>query len=401
MATLEIADLDLTDPKLFHDHDLHEIWRWLHSGPRVLWQPPKCPRAGFWVVAKYADVNAVYQDGLRFTSTKGNVLSTLLRGHDSASGKMLAVVDGERHRAVRRLMVKSFTPRALAPVLDKVKRRAHRVVGKAVEMGEVDFATEVAYEISINIIGDLMDVPDRDREQLASWNTLALARAEEDDSELDEIVVRNEILMYFSDLVAQRRRAPGDDIISTLVTGTVGGEPLSEEEIVLNCYSLLLSDQSTRMTSVGGALALAQHPAQWRALKEGAAGIDTATDEILRWTTPSMHFGRNVVADAVIGGQPVAINDVVTLWNAAANMDEDAFPNATVFDLGRKPNRHITFGFGPHLCLGAFLGRAHLGAVLSSMRELVTRIEVPVPPTRLYSNAVSGYTSAPMRLVGS
>jgi cytochrome P450 len=399
MKSVDIADLDLADPQTFLDYDLRELWRSLQTHSPVHWNPSRGSVPGFWAVTRYDDIISVYRDSRRFTSTRGNVLSTLLRGRDSSAGKMLAITDGPRHRAIRKLIVESFTPKALAPLLEKVRVRTYRQIAEAVEEGDVDFA-EIANHGPINTIGDLMNVPERDREQLSKWSTLALARASETDGELDEIVVRNEILMYFSDLVGERRRDPGDDVISALANGRVDGEPLSDEEIVLNCYSLTLSDQSVRMSSVGGALALAEYPTQWRALKDGSISVEAATNEILRWTTPSMHFGRRAAADAMIGEQSVAAGDIVTLWNVAGNMDKSAFANPTELDLGRKANRHLTFGYGPHFCLGSFLGEALVGSMLGALRELVETIEISEAPTRLYSNVVLGYTRAPMCLVG-
>lgn len=399
MTPSHLASVDLADPHTFLDRDLHELWAYLREHHPVYWNPPSGSAPGFWAVMRYNDVVDVYKDSARFTSTRGNVLATLLQGHDSASGKMLAVTDGPRHRAIRNLMLKSFAPKALAPVMDKVRARTRRLVAAAIERGEVDFATDVADQIPINTIGDLMDVPEYDRPQLVKWNTMSLARDGAGGEELDEILARNEILMYFAELAEQRRREPGDDVVSALANGLVDGAPLSEDEIVLNCYSLVLgAEQSSRMSSIGGVLALADDPGEWRRFKDGQVGLDTATEEILRWTAPAMHMGRRAVTDAVIGEQPIAAGDIVTLWNTSANFDEAVFADPTRLDLGRKPNKHITFGHGAHFCLGAFLGRVHLESVLDAVRELVEFVEVTAPPRRLYSNFVLGYTNAPVRL---
>ncbi len=294
-------------------------------------------------------------------------------------------------REIRNLMLKSFSPRALAPVADRVRARTSRLISEAVERGEFDFATDIADHIPINTIGDLMDVPPADRPKLVDWNNQTLSRHSSQHSELEEFLARNEILLYFSALAQERRRNPGDDVISTLATGEVDGEPLSEDEIVFNCYSLILgADESSRMSSIGGILALARYDEQWRALKDATVSVDTAVEEVLRWTTPAMHFGRRAVVDAQIGDTPVAAGDIVTLWNSSANFDEEVFADSLRFDLARTPNKHVAFGYGPHFCLGAFLGRAHVGAVLHALREQVRtacqgssvcRPPVPVPCT--------------------
>ncbi|WP_234536968.1 cytochrome P450 [Streptomyces shenzhenensis] len=395
----DLATVDLTDPQTFLDVDLPDMWRRFRSEQPVFWHRATEHGPGFWVISTYDDVVTVYRDNKRFTSERGNVLATLLQGEDSASRKMLAVTDGVRHREIRNLMLRSFSPRALEPVVEGVHRRTRALVAEALAHGELDFVTDVADHIPINTIGDLMDVPQEDREQLVAWNTRTLSRHSADDSEMEEWLARNEILMYFSDLAARRRRHPGDDVISALATATVDGEPLTEDEIVFNCYSLILGgDESSRMSSVGGLIALAEHPEQWRALKSGAVSVDSATEEVLRWTTPAMHFGRRALVDVPLRDQTVRAGDVVSLWNSSANLDETVFTHPDVFDLARTPNKHVAFGHGPHFCLGAFLGRVHVNAMLDALRSQVAGISLQGPPERLFSNFVYGYSGLPVSL---
>ncbi|WP_405664155.1 cytochrome P450 [Streptomyces sp. RK9] len=391
------AAVDLTDPRTFHDVDTHALWRRFREESPVHWHPPTERALGFWVVSTYADAVAVYRDNKRFTSEKGNVLTTLLQGGDSAAGKMLAVTDGPRHRAIRNLMLKSFAPRVLTPVVDGVHRHTRELVARAVAAGEADFVTDVADHVPIHTMGDLMDIPLADRPRLVEWNTQTLSRHSSEDSELESLMARNEILLYLSELAAARRRNPGEDVISVLATATVDGEPLTEDEIVLNCYSLILGgDESTRMSLVGGLIALAENPEQWRRLKAGEVTSDSATEEILRWTTPAMHFGRRALVDVPLRDRVVKAGDVVTLWNSSANFDEDVFTDSYSFDVGRSPNKHVVFGHGPHFCLGAFLGRVHVNAMVEALREKVAGIVLRGPARRLYSNFVHGYSGLPV-----
>lgn len=399
MTTLRETHIDLADPHTFRTWDLHELWAHLRAESPVYWNPGNGTSSGFWAVMRYQDVVEVYRDSHRFSSEQGNVLSTLLQGYDSASGKMLAVTDRPRHRAIRGLMMRSFAPKNLASVAEKVRARTRGLVLSALEQGEVDFATDVADQIPINTIGDLMDVPEYDRPQLVKWNTMSLARDDSKGEELDEILARNEILMYFSELAEERRRNPGDDVVSALANGLVDGELLSEDEIVLNCYSLILgAEQSSRMSSLGGMIALSENPEEWQRLKRGEVDIDTATEEVLRWTAPAMHMGRRALADVMVGDQLISAGDIVTVWNTSANFDETVFHDPTRFDLGRRPNRHLTFGYGAHFCIGAFLGRVHVESVLHALRELVDDIDISSPPRPLFSNFVLGWTSVPVRL---
>ncbi|MEU3058867.1 cytochrome P450 [Streptomyces subrutilus] len=393
------AALDLTDPQTFLDVDPHAMWRRFRDESPVHWHPAGPRTPGFWVVSRYADAVAVYRDNKRFTSEKGNVLATLLQGEDSASRKMLAVTDGVRHREIRNVMLKSFAPRVLEPVVAGVHTHTRALLGRALAAGRLDFVSDVVDHIPIQTMGDLLDIPHADRPRLVEWNTRTLARHGSGDDEFESLMARNEIIMYMGELAAERRRNPGDDVLSTLAAATVDGEPLTEDEIVLNAYSLILGgDESTRTSLIGGLIALAENPEQWRRLKAGEVSADTATEEILRWTTPAMHFGRRALVDVPLGDRVVRAGDVVTLWNTSANFDERAFADPDRFDVGRSPNKHVVFGHGPHFCLGAFLGRVHVKAMVEALGSMVDDITLLGPPQRLYSNFVRAYSALPVAL---
>ncbi|GAB2658856.1 cytochrome P450 [Saccharopolyspora gloriosae] len=393
----DLTEIDLTDPQTFLDLDPIDMWRRFRAERPVHRHRAIGGAPGFWAVTRHADLMSVYRDNKRFTSERGNVLATLLQGHDSAAGKMMAVTDGPRHKAIRKLVLESFSPRVLKHVVGGIHERTRALLDQALELGSFDFATDVADHVPIGTIGDLMDIPQADRPPLVRWNTLTLSRHSSDEAAEDELMARNEILMYFSDLARRRRRKPGEDVISALATGLVDGEPLSEDEIVFNCYSLILGgDESSRMSSIGAVKAFSEFPEQWRALKAGEADVESATEEVLRWTTPAMHFGRRALQDVPVGDQIVEAGDVVTLWNSSANFDEAVYTEPERFDLARESNKHLAFGFGPHFCIGAFLGRAHVGAMLEGLRDRVADVQVAGEPKRLYSNFVHGFSSLPV-----
>ncbi|WP_030376743.1 cytochrome P450 family protein, partial [Streptomyces rimosus] len=270
----------------------------------------------------------IYRDNKRFTSEKGNVLTTLLMGGDSAAGMMAAVTDGPRHSDLRKILLKAFSPRALEGVVDNIRQSTRALVAEAIARGECDFAADVAADIPLTAICDLMGVPESDRAKVLELTATALGNDGAAQSPAAAWQARNDILAYFGTLAAERRANPGDDAISVLATGTLEGKPLTMDEIVVNCYSLIIGgDETSRMSMTGGVLALIEHPAQWQALKSGQADIATAVDEILRWTTPALHFGRTALEDVPVGtqGQVIKAGDIVTLWNDSANMDEDVF----------------------------------------------------------------------------
>ncbi|KJS58161.1 cytochrome P450 [Streptomyces rubellomurinus] len=393
----DLDAVDLTDPRTFVDTDLFALWQRFRTERPVHLHRATAQLPAFWALTRYHDVMSVYKDNQRFTSERGNVLSTLLQGGDSAGGKMLAVTDGPRHREIRNLMLRSFSPRALSHVVEQVRIRTTDLLARALAKGTFDYAAEVAEHIPMGTICDLMAVPPQDRQMLLDWNKQVLSADSADGTDDEAWLARNEILLYFSDLAKARRRNPGDDVISALATGSVGGVPLTEDEIVFNCYSLILGgDESSRMASIGAVLAFIQHPDQWRAFKSGAVGVESTAEEILRWTTPAMHFGRRALVDLEIGGHRIAAGDIVTLWNTSANFDEQVFTDPRAFDLARTPNKHVTFGYGPHFCLGAFLGREELKALLDGLRAQVAEVEQAGPAGRVYSNFLFGYSTLPV-----
>lgn len=386
--------LDLTDPTTFIGTDPHAFWREVRQSEPVYWHDGD---PGFWVVARHADVLACYADAKTLSSARGTVLDVLLRGGDSAGGKMLAVTDRPRHRGLRSLIQSSFSPRVLDEVERNVQERVSRLVGAAVEAGRVDFATEVAEQVSMNTICDLLSIPEQDRARILQWNKLALSAEDTDTDPLDSLEARNEIVGYFMDLAQHRRRNPHDDVVSAIATAMVDDSQLSLEEVALNCYSLILGgDESSRVSAICAVHALATHPDQWHALRGGSTDLQRAVEEVLRWATPAMHFARTASADTTVGGRRVRAGDIVTMWNISANDDEDVFAAPRRFDLDRWPNKHLSLGHGRHFCVGSALGRMELRALLTALSKSVVDIDLAGAPTPVYSNFLQGFSSLPV-----
>ncbi|MFF4054734.1 cytochrome P450 [Streptomyces sp. NPDC001668] len=395
----ELDTLDLADPRLHAEGELSAVWRHLREREPVHWNPARETAPGFWVVTRHADVTSVYRDNTTFTSQGGNVLETLLAGGDSAAGRMLAITDGDRHRELRRVLMSAFTPRALQPVVASVRRTVDRLLREAIDKGSCDFAADVAAGIPLGAICDLLGVPESDRAHVLSLTSSALGSHDADGTAADAWIAKSEILLYFANLARDRRDSGHADVIALLARSEVNGLPLDDDEIMLNCYSLILGgDETARLSMVGAALALVEHPGQWQALKRGDAGVDTAVEEILRWTTPALHSGRTATADTEIAGRPIRAGDIVTVWNASANHDEQVFQDPGRLRLDRTPNKHCTFAYGPHFCLGAYLARAEIGAVLEGLRDQVEVMEQTGPARPVYSNFLSGLSSLPLTL---
>lgn len=392
---------DLTDPTTFVRNEPHAFWAGVRDHDPVHWHEGGDGRPGFWVVSRYADVVTAYTDVARLSSARGTVLDVLLHGDDSAGGRMLAVTDRPRHRELRTVMLRAFSPRVLGAVVERVERRADELVRQVTGAGDFDFAAEVAEHIPMGTICDLLSIPEADRPDLLRWNKNALSSDEADADPYAALEARNEILLYFMDLVEQRRADPGDDVVSMIATAVPEGEPLSVEDVALNCYSLILGgDESSRVSAISAVKAFADFPDQWRAVRDGDVAVDTAVEEVLRWATPAMHFARTATTDLELGGRRIRAGDIVTLWNSSANFDERQFDRPGRFEAARTPNKHVSFGHGPHFCLGAHLGRAELRALLTALAGTVSRIEPAGRPQCIYSNFLNGYSTLPVTFTG-
>ncbi|MBD0693705.1 cytochrome P450 [Streptomyces sp. CBMA123] len=392
------ATADLGDPATFAGHDLDGFWRTLRDTAPLHWNPPADGRRGFWVLSRHESIMAVYRDDANFTSERGNVLVTLLEGGDAGAGRMLAVTDGHRHHELRKILQRVLSPRVLDEVARSVRANTRRWIREAVESGGCDFAAQIAARIPMTTISNLLGVPEQDQEYLLSLTKAALSADHEDVDEVDSEMARNEILMYFMDLVEERREHPGEDVISMLVASSIDGVPLTDEDVVLNCYSLIIGgDETSRLTMIDCVHTLAARPEQWQRLKRREVAVETAVDEVLRWASPTMHFGRSVRRETELHGVRLRPGEIVTLWHASGNRDERVFARPERFDLGRTPNKHLAFGYGPHFCVGSYLAKVEIAELLTALRDFTTGFEQTGPARRIRSNFLTGFSTMPVR----
>jgi novobiocin biosynthesis protein NovI len=395
----ELDDIDLADPRLHAERDLDALWRYLRAERPFYRQPERGDQPGFWVLSRYADAMAVYKDKEHFSTEHGNGLPTLLTGGDPASGTMLAVTDGVRHTQIRNILMRAFSPRMLADIRQSVRRTVDELLIAATEKGDGDFVHDVSANVPLGAICDLLAVPRSDRRYLLGLTSHAWSSDHADARPEDSWTAKSEILLYFADLARSRRDSDHDDVVSLLANCRIDGAALDDAELMANCYGLMIGgDETGRHAISGGVLALMDNPDQWRALKRGEVDLPTAADEVLRWTVPSLHGGRMATGDAVVNGQPIAAGDFVSIWIYSANRDPRVFPDPDRFDLSRTPNKHLTFAYGSHFCLGHYLARIEIEAVLDGLRRLVGSLTQTGPESWIYSSILHGMSSLPIRL---
>jgi cytochrome P450 len=269
---------------------------------------------------------------------------------------------------------------------------------EAIVPGEpIEFVRAVSVPYPLQIISDLLGIPDDDWERFFLWSEAMIPGALELSVE-ERAAISAEMRDYFMAVIAERRRKPQEDVISRLVTVEMDGEALSDDELFMFLNQLLVAgNETTRNTISGGLVELSARPDQWAALRADRHLLGSAVEEILRWTTAVISFMRTATRDTVLGGQEIAAGDPVLMLYASANRDEAQFgPTAGEFDVSRNPNHHLAFGFGAHFCIGAALARMEIRILLEELLDRFTTVEPAGEVELSPSDIIAGVTRAPL-----
>jgi cholest-4-en-3-one 26-monooxygenase len=281
-----------------------------------------------------------------------------------------------------------------------MRKRTTDIVDGIVDRGECDFVVDVAAELPLQVIADLMGVPQDDRHKLFDWSNRMIGAEDPEYGVTEEMAQQAsmELFAYAAELAAKKRADPKDDLISVLSHSQVEGEQLTELEIDL--FFLLLTvagNETTRNLISHGMVALLEHPDQLARLRADRSLLPTAVEEMLRWASPVMNFRRTATRDLELGGQQIAEGDKVVIWYVSANRDEQQFPDPFTFDVGRTPNEHVAFGgSGPHFCLGANLARSEINIMFEEILDRLDDIELAGDVSRLRSNFINGLKHVPI-----
>lgn len=390
---LNPADFDLFDPDFYAYGDPHPLWASMRAGYPLHRQELPDGRV-FASVTRHADAMRVLGDHQVFTSARGSLLNQL--GHaDPAAGKMVVSADPPRHGELRRPLNAVLSTKALRRREPEIQRAVRWVLRSA--DGEWDLA-ERAAELPMAVAGTLMGLPEADWPQLSRWTAMAASPAEPEicvhTPAATLAIAHHGLFGYFAEQISRRDRGSGGDLISHLTSVLAGGSPLTEEEVIYNCYSVLLgANATTPHTVTGTVLALIERSGTYARL----VPVPGLVEEGLRWTSPASSFLRYAIDDARLSGGLVRRGEAVAVWVGAANRDEDVFPQPYRFDVRRASNRHLSFGHGPHYCVGAQLARMTLRVFFSELFTRFERIEQAGPVRHLASNFIAGMTHLPVR----
>ncbi|WP_063045921.1 cytochrome P450 [Nocardia pseudovaccinii] len=392
------AGFDFTDPALWENRMPVEEFATLRRTAPVWWcaQPDATSGGfrdgGYWVVSKHEDVKEISRSPEIYSSAqKGAIIrlpDDVTPEQIELTGALLVNMDAPKHAKTRRIVSKGFTPRAVEGLRAALTERAARIVHEAKRTGGGDFVQQVACELPLQAIAELLGVPNDDRHKLFEWSNQTLNY---DDPEYgDATTAFTEILGYAWNMAEERRACPVDDIVSQLVHADVDGEALGSDEFGFFVILLAIAgNETTRNAITHGMKAFVDHPEQWELYREQRPR--TAPDEIVRWATPVNAFQRTAAQDTELGGQQIKQGQRLGIFYSSANFDEDAFENPFTFDILRDPNPHVAFGgTGAHYCVGANLARLEIDLMFNAIADVMPQISQIADPVRLRSGWING-----------
>ncbi len=386
------------DEPAFFLGDPHAAFRRLRRDDPLPWHPGT---GGAWCVLKHADIMEVSRDPRRFTSTRGIQIGFSDVGSRPAGvPPTILEMDPPEHNQHRKLVIRAFTPGSTAH-LETMVRAIARECLDAIEPDSVtDLVEALAVPLPMFVIAEMLGVPRSDRPRFRKWSDSMIEAGGGNRTPATDAML-GEMLGYFAAVLAERRRAPKDDLVSTLARAEIEGEELTDPQILIFCVTLLAAgNETTRNLISGGSLLLTRNPEQQQRLLEDRSLLPNAIEEMLRWWTPVQSFIRTATCDTELRGKQIATGDVMLLLYASANRDEEVWgDDADRFDISRDHDRkrHLAFGFGEHLCLGAPLARMEARVLFEELLTRFPRFEIAGEPQFLHSRLMHGVEHLPVR----
>ncbi|OYN81184.1 cytochrome P450 [Mycolicibacterium sphagni] len=399
----------LAQPPSYTDEPaLHRALAHLRPHAPVSWVEAPGYRP-FWAITKHADIMDIERQNDLFTNDPRPLL-TIAAADDALRAQMEAGIglstlihmDDPHHRDMRKIGADWFRPKAMRALKARCDELAKMYVGQMVERGsEVDFAQEIAVNYPLYVILSLLGLPESDfprmlklTQELFGGDDTELQRGGSTD---DMLAVLLDFFTYFASLTASRREHPTEDLTSAIANATIDGQPLSDMDTA--SYYVIVASAGHDTTSAGiagGLLELVRNPAELRRLQNDPSLMGTAVEEMIRCVTPVKEFMRTAQADTEVRGVPIAKGESVLLSYVSANRDEDVFDDPMRFDVGRDPNKHLSFGYGVHFCLGAALARMEMNSFFTELVPRIKDIELAGEPELSATTFVGGIKHLPI-----
>jgi cholest-4-en-3-one 26-monooxygenase len=399
------AGFDVNDPDMYVEGLPRAEWEELRRTAPVWWQAQPRHRDGFddeghWVLTRHADVKEVSRLDRIFSSWENGAIirfpSDMPRENIEMQRVIMLNMDAPQHTRMRAIISRGFTPRAVSNLKDALTERAYKIVNEAAKKDTGDFVRDLACELPLQAICELLGVPQEDRFKIFDWSNRMVGNDDPDYDQEDAQMASFETLSYFMAMAEERKACPAEDIVTKLVNADIDGEELTSDEF--GFFTILLSvagNETTRNAISHGMIAFSEHPEQWELFKRERP--ETTADEIVRWSTPVVAFQRTAKEDTEIGGQQIKAGDRVGLYYAAANFDPEVFEDPFSFDITRDPNPHLGFGgTGAHYCIGANLARLEMNLIFNAIADVLPDISLIGEPKRLRSGWLHGVKEIPV-----
>jgi cholest-4-en-3-one 26-monooxygenase len=399
VSTVSLPDgFDFTDPDLVQERLPVEEFALLRRTAPVWWNAQPLNIAGygdegFWVISKHADIKEISRDTDTFSSAENTAIirfgPDMTREQIEAQRLILLNMDPPDHTKVRRIVSRGFTPRAVAALEEPLRQRARRIVEEAAASSQGDFVTQVACELPLQAIAELLGVPQEDRMKIFDWSNQMVAY-DDPDFDIDPETAAAELVGYFTAMAEDRRANPRDDIVTKLVQADIDGEALTDDEFGFFVILLAVAGNETTRNAIShGMLAFFDHPEEWELFKRERP--ESAADEIVRWATPVMCFQRTAMRDTQLSGVDIRKGQRVGMFYSSANFDPDVFDRPERFSVLRDPNPHLGFGGqGAHYCLGANLARMEINLIFNAIADVLPDISKVGDARRLRSGWLNG-----------
>jgi len=407
----------LVTPASYADHTIHDSYKWLRAN-NPLGRAEVEGYDPFWVVTKHADIlevsrqNALFHNGDRqttLTNQEGDKKVREMTGGSPHLVRSLVQMDAPDHPKYRALTQSWFLPQNIKGLEDRIRRIAKASVDKMLATGGTcDFVNEIALHYPLHVIMEILGVPEGDEprmlmltQELFGASDPELGRAPREEDPQKALAAIQGVLMdfyqYFAKITADRREHPKDDLASVIANSQINGAPISEFEALSYYVIVATAGHDTTSSSTAGAMwALAENPQTLARLKADPALIPGLIDEAVRWTTPVKHFMRSATEDTELRGRKIAKGDWLMLCYASGNRDEEVFENPYTFDPARKPNKHVSFGYGAHLCIGQHLAKMEMRILFEELLPRLKSVTLNGEPKNSQSVFVNGPKKLPI-----
>jgi cytochrome P450 len=399
------SEFDLTDPETFVRGRHQAIFTWLREHDPSHWHEGGDGTA-FWALTRYEDVSWAYQNHAIFSSSHGAILGGSYRDEaDTAGGRMLVASDLPRHRLLKRQIHPALSATVASRVGDQVRELVPKALARMRADGGGDFATDIALELPAGALMVIMGIGHAEAHELIGLTRRMIGYRDEvfvdtgGDARLRLAWLQADIFEFFADVVAERRKRPAEDLVSILLRGEINGRRLTEEEVFYNCMNVAVGGNETSSYSAcSGLLALMENPGQYETLRRSPKLLNSAIDEMLRWSSTNAYVQRVATCSVERNGVRIREGDAVALWNVSANFDGNQFPDPDRFDVARSPNRHLTYGVGIHRCIGAPVAQLELSVLFQEVLAADSPFRLAGEVRRLRSNFILGITHLPVEI---